>query len=73
MACTGRDGSKRRALSVHLDVRLEEAPPETFVDALALLAEHYFKQDMSPKGEASSLLDDSMETRELHPRSTPNT
>ena len=64
MACGGHDGSKRHRRSVRLDVRLEEAPLETFVDALVLLAEHYFKQEVSPKGEPIPAPNNAMEAGE---------
>ena len=64
MACGGHDGSKRQRRSVRLDVRFEEAPLETFVDALVLLAEHYFKQEISPKSEPVPEPNNAMEAGE---------
>ena len=67
MACGGPDGSKRQRRSVRLDVRLEEAPLETFVDALVLLAEHYFKQEVSPKSDPGPASTNAMEAGEALP------
>jgi len=48
-------------------VRLEEAPLETFVDALVLLAEHYFKQEVSPKSDPGPASTNAMEAGEALP------
>lgn len=63
MPCRDPKG-KRRRTRVRIDLHVEESPLDGFLDALALLAEHYFREEGSQASEPSS-------NRPLTPEQSP--